>query len=144
MRCVLSHNFAVAFLHQDLVALSLLTTFEQLSRQLLPPPGGQSVPTVVTTFAFDTSQELLWAGNGYVRSLGTADSSFSSFDLTMQYRAALLRSMQTTYKNIPPSSPTHIPRVRCTNCYSMKKVLSPWAPGASIWPYGGVHRSGHT
>lgn len=38
----------------------------QLSRQLLPPPGGQSVPTVVTALAFDVTQELLWAGNGYV------------------------------------------------------------------------------
>jgi hypothetical protein len=26
------------------------------------------VPTVVTALAFDSSQELLWAGNGYVRS----------------------------------------------------------------------------
>jgi hypothetical protein len=27
------------------------------------------VPTVVTALAFDSSQELLWAGNGYVRSI---------------------------------------------------------------------------
>lgn len=26
------------------------------------------MPTVVTALAFDSSQELLWAGNGYVRS----------------------------------------------------------------------------
>ncbi|KAK2599384.1 hypothetical protein N8I77_011142 [Diaporthe amygdali] len=41
--------------------------WDELSRQLLPPPGGQSVPTVVTALAFDSSQELLWAGNGYGR-----------------------------------------------------------------------------
>ncbi|KAF3761547.1 PAB-dependent poly(A)-specific ribonuclease subunit pan2 [Cryphonectria parasitica EP155] len=41
--------------------------WDELSRQLLPPPGGQSVPSVVTTLAFDTTQELLWAGNGYGR-----------------------------------------------------------------------------
>ncbi|ROW03387.1 hypothetical protein VSDG_01414 [Cytospora chrysosperma] len=41
--------------------------WDELSRQLLPPPGGQSVPTPVTALAFDTAQELLWAGNGYGR-----------------------------------------------------------------------------
>ncbi|XTI82352.1 PAB-dependent poly(A)-specific ribonuclease subunit PAN2 [Cenococcum geophilum] len=33
----------------------------------LPPPGPHNAPTPVTTFAFDTSQELLWIGNDFGR-----------------------------------------------------------------------------
>ena len=32
----------------------------------IPPPGPHALPTPVATLAFDTSQELLWAGNDFV------------------------------------------------------------------------------
>jgi hypothetical protein len=38
----------------------------QVARLALPPPGPRSVPTPVSTMAFDTVQELFWAGNDYV------------------------------------------------------------------------------
>ncbi|KAH8666304.1 PAB-dependent poly(A)-specific ribonuclease subunit PAN2 [Xylariales sp. PMI_506] len=41
--------------------------WDEVSRTPLPPPGVRAHPTPVTTLAFDTSQELLWAGNEYGR-----------------------------------------------------------------------------
>lgn len=38
----------------------------QLSQIPLPPPGPHAMPTPATTVAFDTHQDLLWAGNDYV------------------------------------------------------------------------------
>ena len=38
----------------------------KVARTLLPPPAGLVAPTPVATLAFDTHQELLWAGNEYV------------------------------------------------------------------------------
>ena len=40
--------------------------YEQVAIIQLPPPGPHNAPTPVTTFAFDTSQELLWTGNDFV------------------------------------------------------------------------------
>ncbi|CZS97451.1 related to PAN2-component of Pab1p-stimulated poly(A) ribonuclease [Rhynchosporium agropyri] len=39
----------------------------QVGRLLLPPPGPNVLPTPVSTFAFDNSQELLWCGNQFGR-----------------------------------------------------------------------------
>ncbi|KAL2354819.1 PAB-dependent poly(A)-specific ribonuclease subunit PAN2 [Cryomyces antarcticus] len=41
--------------------------WDEVARIVLPPPGPQALPTPATTLAFDTSQELLWAGNEYGR-----------------------------------------------------------------------------
>lgn len=54
----------------------------QVSRLLLPPPGPHAVSTPVATFAFDNTQELLWAGNefGRVTSFyGTELQQYTSF-----------------------------------------------------------------
>ncbi|KAI9054308.1 hypothetical protein LZ554_001476 [Drepanopeziza brunnea f. sp. 'monogermtubi'] len=39
--------------------------WEEVGRLLLPPPGPQVPSTPLSTFAFDNSQELLWAGNQF-------------------------------------------------------------------------------
>ena len=41
--------------------------WDELAIVQLPPPGLHHATTPVATFAFDTSQELLWTGNDYVR-----------------------------------------------------------------------------
>ncbi|KAK5014877.1 poly(A)-specific ribonuclease [Cryomyces antarcticus] len=55
----------------DLQTLESICTYKeefgQVARIVLPPPGPQALPTPATTLAFDTSQELLWAGNEYGR-----------------------------------------------------------------------------
>lgn len=38
----------------------------QVARISLPPPAPHAPATPVNSFAFDTSQELIWAGNEYV------------------------------------------------------------------------------
>jgi PAB-dependent poly(A)-specific ribonuclease subunit 2 len=50
--------------------------WEEVTRLALPPPGIHAVPTPIAAMAFDTGQELLWAGNEYGRV-----SSFYSTDL---------------------------------------------------------------
>lgn len=52
--------------NRDTIFLTRLTS-KQVARVPLPPPGLHALPTPVSTFAFDTLQELLWAGNDYVR-----------------------------------------------------------------------------
>ncbi|KAL9483833.1 hypothetical protein ACSS6W_002622 [Trichoderma asperelloides] len=42
--------------------------WDEVARIPFPPPGVHALPTQVTTMTFDASQELLWAGNEYVRS----------------------------------------------------------------------------
>lgn len=43
------------------------TNWKQVAHVPLPPPSPNVYhPTPVTTLAFDTQQELLWAGNEYV------------------------------------------------------------------------------
>lgn len=51
--------------------------YKQVNRLPLPPSGAHGVPTPVASLAFDTSQELLWAGNDYGRV-----SSFYGTELT--------------------------------------------------------------
>ncbi|KAI3321081.1 PAB-dependent poly(A)-specific ribonuclease subunit PAN2 [Xylariaceae sp. AK1471] len=41
--------------------------WEEVARIPFPPPGIRALPTPVTCLAFDSSQELLWAGNEYGR-----------------------------------------------------------------------------
>ncbi|OAR02912.1 hypothetical protein LLEC1_04548, partial [Akanthomyces lecanii] len=41
--------------------------WDEVARIQFPPPGLHALPTPVTTMMFDTSQELLWTGNDYVR-----------------------------------------------------------------------------
>ncbi|ORY62658.1 exonuclease [Pseudomassariella vexata] len=41
--------------------------WDEVCRVPLPPPGIRGHPTPVSTLSFDTSQELLWAGNEYGR-----------------------------------------------------------------------------
>ncbi|KAK7705004.1 poly(A)-specific ribonuclease [Botryosphaeria dothidea] len=41
--------------------------WDELSQIPLPPPGPHAMPTPATTVAFDTHQDLLWAGNDYGR-----------------------------------------------------------------------------
>ncbi|KAF2453731.1 PAB-dependent poly(A)-specific ribonuclease subunit PAN2 [Lineolata rhizophorae] len=41
--------------------------WDEISRVGLPPPGPHALPTAVSVLAFDTSQELLWAGNEFGR-----------------------------------------------------------------------------
>ncbi|OCK74303.1 PAB-dependent poly(A)-specific ribonuclease-like protein subunit pan2 [Lepidopterella palustris CBS 459.81] len=41
--------------------------YEKVAIIQLPPPGPHQGPTPVTTFAFDTIQELLWTGNDFGR-----------------------------------------------------------------------------
>ncbi|KAF2110710.1 ubiquitin carboxyl-terminal hydrolase-domain-containing protein [Lophiotrema nucula] len=41
--------------------------WDELAAVQLPPPGPHHPATQVTTFAFDTTQELLWTGNEYGR-----------------------------------------------------------------------------
>ncbi|KAH6605888.1 hypothetical protein Trco_005041 [Trichoderma cornu-damae] len=41
--------------------------WDEVARIPFPPPGVHALPTQVTTMTFDTSQELLWAGNDYGR-----------------------------------------------------------------------------
>ncbi|KAG9237025.1 PAB-dependent poly(A)-specific ribonuclease subunit PAN2 [Amylocarpus encephaloides] len=50
--------------------------WEEVGRLLLPPPGPNAIVTKVATLAFDTAQELLWAGNEFGRV-----SSFYSTEL---------------------------------------------------------------
>ncbi|KAK8177570.1 PAB-dependent poly(A)-specific ribonuclease subunit PAN2 [Phyllosticta citrichinensis] len=41
--------------------------WDELSQIALPPPGPHALPTSATTVAFDTHQDLLWAGNDFGR-----------------------------------------------------------------------------
>ncbi|PON30540.1 PAB-dependent poly(A)-specific ribonuclease subunit PAN2 [Trichoderma gamsii] len=41
--------------------------WDEVARIPFPPPGPHALPTQVSTMAFDTSQEILWAGNEYGR-----------------------------------------------------------------------------
>ncbi|KAH0529417.1 hypothetical protein TsFJ059_004166 [Trichoderma semiorbis] len=41
--------------------------WDEVARVPFPPPGVHALPTQVTTMTFDTTQELLWAGNDYGR-----------------------------------------------------------------------------
>jgi hypothetical protein len=45
---------------------SLIFFDEQVQRVQHPGPGVNALPTPVTALAFDTQQDLLWAGNQYV------------------------------------------------------------------------------
>ncbi|KAF2802391.1 PAB-dependent poly(A)-specific ribonuclease subunit PAN2 [Mytilinidion resinicola] len=45
----------------------------------LPPPGPQHAPSPVTTFTFDTTQELLWTGNDYGRITSFYGSSLDRY-----------------------------------------------------------------
>ncbi|KAG0651296.1 Poly(A)-nuclease deadenylation complex subunit 2 [Hyphodiscus hymeniophilus] len=56
--------------------------WEEVARVLLPPPGQNALPTPISTMSFDTSQELLWAGNEYGRVssfYGTDMQRYASF-----------------------------------------------------------------
>ncbi|UKZ87036.1 poly(A)-specific ribonuclease [Trichoderma asperellum] len=56
--------------------------WDEVARIPFPPPGVHALPTQVTTMTFDTSQELLWAGNEYGRVtsfLGTELQRYSTF-----------------------------------------------------------------
>ena len=41
--------------------------WDELARIAVPPPAPHSVSTIASTVAFDDLQELVWAGNEYVR-----------------------------------------------------------------------------
>ncbi|KAI1848947.1 hypothetical protein JX266_005375 [Neoarthrinium moseri] len=56
--------------------------WDEVARVPLPPPGLRAHQTPVTTLSFDTTQELLWAGNEYGRVCsfyGTALEPYTSF-----------------------------------------------------------------
>ncbi|CAG8983942.1 hypothetical protein HYALB_00006910 [Hymenoscyphus albidus] len=56
--------------------------WEEVGRLLLPPPGQNVVPTQVYSTAFDTAQELIWAGNEFGRVsnfYGTELTRYTSF-----------------------------------------------------------------
>jgi len=47
--------------------LSMEADWDELAIAQLPSPGPHLPAVPVSTFAFDTSQELLWTGNNHVR-----------------------------------------------------------------------------
>ncbi|RKF78846.1 PAN2-PAN3 deadenylation complex catalytic subunit PAN2 [Golovinomyces cichoracearum] len=56
--------------------------WEEVGRLLLPPPGPQLPTTPISTFVFDTVQELLWVGNSFGRIssyYGTELQRYTSF-----------------------------------------------------------------
>ena len=110
--------------------------YRQVARVLLPPPGGHphAIPTPVATLAFDTSQELLWAGNEYV-----GYSVSWMFESILIYQCCRAGSPPST---APISSDTHhskhtpLPMAQCASCSSMIRVSSRSARKVFIWPRG--------
>jgi hypothetical protein len=68
---LLTASMALAFCAILSSGLSERTAYafslEQVALIPHPGPGPHAHPTPVTALAFDTSQELLWTGNEYVR-----------------------------------------------------------------------------
>lgn len=76
----------------------------QLAVIQLPPPGPHLAPTQVAAFAFDTSQELLWTGNEFVR-MARVGRLLDGALMTLGRDASLL-SMARTSSDIPPTAVT--------------------------------------
>jgi hypothetical protein len=61
---VMDQDLALRYQHTDEFT-------KQLARIPFPPAGPHALPTPIGAFAFDTTQELLWTANEYVRERDT-------------------------------------------------------------------------
>src|SRR6478609_558403 len=93
----------------------------QVTRIPFPPPGVHAMPTPVTTMTFDTSYELLWTGNDYVRKdqraggCGWAVANANS-------RVELHPSTAPTLSDTPHSRRILLPRVQFVKYSSTTKA----------------------
>ncbi|KAI9733955.1 MAG: poly(A)-specific ribonuclease [Cirrosporium novae-zelandiae] len=65
--------------------------YKQICRIVVPPPGHGALPTNATTIAFDTQQELLWAGNEWGRVTSFCGSELSRYTSVKAHPEGVVR-----------------------------------------------------
>lgn len=104
----------------------------KVARMALPPPGIHAATTPVTAMAFDTSQELFWAGNEYVSFL-----LFQSLNIMLSIsRAEFLHSMARSSSATRRSRRTRLVMAQSFSSCFMTRVSLPWDLRESIWQRG--------
>jgi hypothetical protein len=105
----------------------------QLAIVQLPPPGPHHPPTQIATFAFDTTQELLWTGNEYVSTL--ASSSLWVSQANNKRRDELPPSMALASSVIPRIADMQLVKAPSSSSSSPRRASSPFRSKAHISPY---------
>lgn len=107
--------------------------WDEVSRIAVPPPSPHVLPTIATAIAFDDLQELLWAGNEYVRiEYGMLNIPRANMELS---RDESLLFTDPSFKGTPQYE-----RIRCQkalygNSCSMKKACYLYRQEVFIWSH---------
>ena len=115
--------------------------WDELARIAVPPPAPHSVSTVASTVAFDDLQELVWAGNEYVRepfihvfARGQSALLIRKRNFT---RDELLLSTARSCNDTRQSARIHPLKEQSASCCSTIREFCHYQLGAYTWRLGG-------